>query len=93
MTLPLKNPGYAPDNGPIQRSAPAWLITLIGRVLDRYRRGEGFESSTNLNFFSGFLFATAKIAYITAMIFIHMILHSAVHIYVIHIFITLSNFS
>ena len=32
-------------------------------------------------FFSGFLFATAKIAYITAMIFIRVILHSPVHIY------------
>ena len=59
-------------NEPIQRSAPTWLITLIGRVLDRYRRGEGFE------FREGFLFATAKVAYLTSMIFIHIILHSAV---------------
>ena len=42
-------------------------------------------------FFSGFLFATAKIAYITAMIFIRVILHSPVHIHDFHIFITLKN--
>ena len=33
-----------------------------------------------------FLFATAKVAYITAMIFLKIILHSAVHIYDFHIF-------
>ena len=37
-------------NEPIQRSAPTWLITLIGRVLDRYRRGEGFEFRFRLSF-------------------------------------------
>ena len=36
-------------------------------------------------FFSGFLFAAAKVAYITAMIFIDIILHSAVHMYYFHI--------
>ena len=44
------------------------------RALQRYRRGQGFESRTCLNFFSGFIFATAKVAYITAMIFLHMIM-------------------
>ena len=34
-----------------------------------------------------FLFATAKVAYITAMIFLQIILYSAVHIYDFHIFI------
>ena len=33
-------------------------------------------------------FATAKVACITAMIFLHIILHSAVHIYDFHIVIT-----
>ena len=32
-------------------------------------RFHGFESRTSLIFFSDFLFATAKVAYITAMIF------------------------
>ena len=32
------------------------------------------------SFFSGFLFANAKVAYKTAMIFIHTTLHFAVHI-------------
>ena len=32
-------------------------------------------------FFSDFLFATAKVVYITAMIILHLILHLAVHIY------------
>ena len=61
-------------NEPIQRPAPSWLVSLIGRALHWYRRGQGFESRTSLNFYSGFLFATAKVAYITAMIFIHIIL-------------------
>ena len=38
-------------------------------------------------FFSGFLFATAKVASITAMIIFHLILHPAVHIYDFHAFI------
>ena len=38
-------------------------------------------------FFSGFLLATAKVVYVTEMIFIHIILHSAVHIYDFHILI------
>ena len=49
------------------------------------REGAG---RTSLIFFSSSLFATAKIAYITAMIFLHIILHSAVHIYDFHIFMT-----
>ena len=47
------------------------IRTLNPRALHRYR-GQGFESRTNLNFFSGFLFATAKVAYITAMIILHL---------------------
>ena len=43
--------------------------------------------SFNFFFLSAFLFATAKVAYITAMIILHLILHSAVHIYDFHIFI------
>ena len=41
--------------------------------------------------FSCFLFTTAKVAYITAMITLHLILHSAVHIYDFHIFSTLGK--
>ena len=37
------------------------------------RRGHGFESRTSLNFFSGFLFASAKVVYVTAMIILHLI--------------------
>ena len=39
---------------------------------------------------SNYLLATAKVAHITEMIFIHIILHSPIHIYDFHIFITLS---
>ena len=39
---------------PIQRPAPGWLVSLIGRALQRYRRGQGFESLTSLNFFQAF---------------------------------------
>ena len=38
-------------NEPIQRPAPSWLVSLIGRALHRYRRGQGFESRTSLIFF------------------------------------------
>ena len=50
-------------NEPIQRPAPSWLVSSIGRALHRYRRGQGFESLTSLIlFFLGFLFTTAKAA-------------------------------
>ena len=43
---------------------------------------------TQVVYSSGFLFTTAKVASITAMIFFHIILHPAVLIYDFHIFIT-----
>ena len=43
-------------------------------------------------FFSGFLFTTAKVAYITAMIILYLILHSAVRTYDFHIFLTSINY-
>ena len=55
-------------NEPIQRPAPSWLVSLIGRALHRRAR---VRIPYNPEFFSGFLFATAKVAYITAMIFLH----------------------
>jgi len=45
-----------------------WAGIPQGRGLVR-TPGEGFESRTSLNFWGGFLFATAKVASITAMIF------------------------
>ena len=39
-------------NEPIQRPAPSWLVSVIGRALHRYRRGQGFESRTSLAFSS-----------------------------------------
>ena len=33
------------------RTAPSWLVSSVGRALQRYRRGQGFESRTSLNFF------------------------------------------
>ena len=79
-------------NEQIQRPAPSWLVSLIGRALHRFRRGQGFKSRASLKPFSSFLSATAKVAYITAMIILHLILHSAVHIYAFHIFTTLVFF-
>ena len=37
---------------PIQRPAPSWLVSLIGRALHQYRRGQGFESRPYKPFFS-----------------------------------------
>ena len=59
-------------NEPTQWPAPSWLVSLIGRGLHRYCTGQGIKSHTSLNF-SGFLFATAKVASITAMIIFHLI--------------------
>ena len=52
---------------------PVCLLAQVVRALHRYRRGQGFEYRTSLNFFSGFLLATAKVASITAMIYLHII--------------------
>ena len=65
---------------PVQRSTN-W-------ALHRYRWGLGFESRSSLRFFLGFLFVTAKVASTTVMIFYHIILHPAVHIYDFHVLIT-----
>ena len=49
-------------NKPIQWPAPNWLVSLIiGRVLHRYCRGQGFESCTSLNFFQGFFSQLQKL--------------------------------
>ena len=50
-----------------------------------------FQTEKIFFFFSGFLFVTTKVAYITAMIFLQIILHSAVYIYDFHIFIMPSS--
>ena len=42
-------------NEAIQRPSPSWLVNLIGRALHRYRRGQGFESRTSLNFLQVFI--------------------------------------
>ena len=57
-------------NEPIQRPAPSSLVVSIDRALHRYRRGQGFESCAWI--FFRHLFATAKVASITVMIFFHI---------------------
>ena len=53
---------------------PVGLLAQLVRVLHRHCRGQGFESRTNvIFFFSGFLFTTAKVASITAIIYFHII--------------------
>ena len=55
------------------------------------QQGKLYIGSTILLKQPYFLFATAKVVSITAVIFFHIILHSAVHIYDFHIFITSSS--
>ena len=43
-----------------KRPAPSWLVSLIGRALYRYRRGQGFESRTLARIFSGVPFRICK---------------------------------
>ena len=38
----------------IQRPALSWIVSLIGRALHQYRRRQGFESRTRLNFSQAF---------------------------------------
>ena len=47
-------------NKPIQWPAPSWLVSLNGRALHRYCRGQGFESRTSLNFFQAFFLQLQK---------------------------------
>ena len=61
-------------NEPIQRPVPTWLVSSIVRALHRYRRaGSRVWIPYKPNFFSGFLFTTAKVASPTVMIFFHII--------------------
>ena len=60
--------------------------SVIMRIFFLQLRKKGLEKKK-----SGFLFATAKVAYITAMIFLQIILHSVVHMYDFHIFIFSSS--
>ena len=48
-------------NKPILWPAPSWLVSLIGRALHRYCRGQGFESCPNLNFFQAFFSQLQKL--------------------------------
>ena len=71
---------------PTKWPALSWLVSSVGRALDWYRRGHGFKSHTGLNFFSGFIFTTAQILFITAKIAFILTSLSAVQIYDFHIF-------
>ena len=64
-------------------------MNKLVRALHRYRRGHtGVRIPYKPDFFPGFLFTTAKVVSITAMIFFLIVIHiSAVQIYDIHIFI------
>lgn len=56
-------------------------LLLVGFLaLHRYHGGQGFESRTRLNFFR-LSFRNCKVAFLTAMVVFHLILHSAVPIY------------
>ena len=48
-------------NEPIQRPAPSWLFSSIGRVLHRCRKGQGFESRASLKFFQVFFSKLQKL--------------------------------
>ena len=53
---------------------PVGLLAQWVRALHRSRSGQGFQSRASLFFFfAGFLFATAKVASITSMIYFHII--------------------
>ena len=70
------------------RPAPNWLVSCIGRGLVLVSQRSRVRILYKHDIFSSFLFATAKVASITAMIFFHIILQPAVLIYDFHLFIT-----
>ena len=63
-------------NEPIRRPAPSWLVSLIGsRSAAPYvSQSSRLRIPYKPEFFPGFLFETANVAYITAMIIIHLII-------------------
>ena len=64
-----------------------WAVVKIRpEKKNRYRRGHGFKSRTGLNFFSGLIFTTAQVVFITAKITFIFTSLSAVQIYDFHIF-------
>ena len=66
---------------------PVWLLSSNGSsALHRYRRGQGFESRTSLNFFQAFYSPLPKLQSATEMIFFHLIFHPAVFIHDFHIY-------
>ena len=77
-------------NEQIQRPAPSWLITSIGKSAVPVTQRSRVRIPYNPDFFfPGFLFAAAKVASITPMIYFNVIIiHPAAHIYDFHIFIT-----
>ena len=48
-------------NEPIQQPARSWLVSSIDRALHWYRKGQGFESRTSLNFFQAFFSQLQKL--------------------------------
>ena len=64
------------------------IIALYNQLLLLRKERPKKKSRYKPEFFSGFLFVTAKVEYITAMIIPHLIFYSAVHIYDFHIFKT-----
>ena len=76
-------------NEQIQRPSPSLLISSIGKSTAPITQRSRVRIPYNPYFFPpGFLFAAAKVASITPMIYFHvLIIHPAAHIYDVHIFI------
>ena len=54
------------------RDIPRKCRIVVGTALHRYRRGHGFKFRTGLNFFSGLIFTTALVVFITTKIAVHI---------------------
>ena len=50
-------------NEPIQRHAPSWLVSSIGKSAEPVSQRSRVQIPYKPEFFSGFLFATAKVAF------------------------------
>ena len=75
--LNILNP---PPRKNVYRLPSSWLVSLTGRALHRaVSQRSRVRVQYKPEFFSGFLSATAKVAYIIATIFLHIILNIALY--------------
>ena len=65
------------------RPVPSWLDSSVATALHWYRRGDGFESHSGLNFFQILISQLLKL-YVTAMSSYALLCLDAKHLYIVY---------